>query len=160
MFKIKWRKDIAFRDSKKVSKITGVTIICGYNCINSCWCQFGSKCKYRGRFGFHNFHVSLSNWTFRHFGFRLRFPVSFQKSHVDLSGTLICPYKAPRVYTCWECEYGQKYRECTNQERHEIIQAGKYHEIEEPFGTRRCKLFKLGDWVKGYDPKTGEWIWR
>lgn len=161
MFQVTWRRDLEIQQgSEKSYRITGIIVTCGYHCENSCWCRKGSQCKYGKGWRYHNFAVKLSNWTFRHFGFRVNFPWYFQRFYTDLSGTLKCPYKIPRVYTCWECEYGQKYRECTNQERHEIIQAGKYHEIEEPFGTRRCKLFKLGDWVKGYDSKTGEWIWR
>lgn len=156
MFQVIWRRD----SETQSSKINGIIITCGYYCGNSCWCQFGSKCKYRKGFGFHNFCVHLSDWTFRHFGFRLRFPWYFQKFYTDLSGTIKCPYKVPRVYTCWECEYGQMIsRECTNPNRYEIIQAGRYHEIEEPFGTRRCKLFKMSDHIKGYDSKTGEWVY-
>lgn len=162
MFKVIPYRDLMNHDSEKRKKIKGFIIECGYSCNNSCWCPHGNKCRYKSKYRWHNFSVSVSRFFELHLHIRFHFPVYFQKHSVDLSGTTKCPHQVPRMYTCHDCEYSRGYSGCGNEVRHAMIKNGKYSEIEYPIDdfvhSRVCKLFKHNEYCQLYDKNTGEYL--
>lgn len=161
MFKIFPHRDLLHKDPEQRKKIKGLIVECGYSCLSSCWCPHRYECKHRSKYRWHNFSVSFSNFLYRHFDIEFHFPIYFQKHAVDLSGTTKCPHQIPRIYTCYDCEYGGD-KICTNEVRHAMIKEGKYSELLYPkddhVHRRMCKLFHPNDYCQRYDKYTGEYL--
>lgn len=140
-------------------KITGIVVEHGYDCLESCWCKYGSKCKYRGKYRFHNICVSINTFFRYRLGWKwFKIPFYFQSHSSRLSGTTLCPYHIPRRKTCWYCTYHRGYDQpCGNKTRNKLIHEGKFKELECE-GHDCCILFEPDEWFDRYDRKTGDII--
>ena len=158
MFKVIPYRDLMNHDPEKCKKIKWLIIECGYSCNNSCWCPHGRECKYKSKYRWHNFSLSVARF------FECHFHIYFQKHSVDLSGTTRCPHQMPRLYTCWDCEYndGCVDGNCLNEMHSEMIKQGRHSEILYPYDDlihrRMCKLFHPNDYCQKYDKNTGEYL--
>lgn len=157
-FKIFPHRDVLNKDPKEAKKIKGFIVECGYGCRRAYMCPHSHKCKYRPRYKWHNFSVNVSRFLLYRFHINFNFPIYFQKHGTDLSGTTMCPHNVPRLYTCWDCIYSCGDRECSNKKRLEMIDAGRWKELDDPNNTRICKLFEANKYADKYDRKTGEHI--
>lgn len=153
-----FHRDLMNRDPEKRNKILGVIFEFGYHCTYSCWCPYGSKCKYKCRYRFHNACVAIQSF----FHYRLRWkwfkiPFYIQAHSSDLSGTTKCPNNIPRHKDCYRCKYSAGIRECSNKQRHQMLKEGKFRELECEEACC-CSLFEPEDWFDEYDRKTGDII--
>ena len=138
--------------------IRGIIIEHGYHCTNSCWCEHGATCKYRGSWKFHNACVSITRFFHYKLGWKwFHIPFYFQSHSSNLSGTTTCPHQMPRKKDCWHCEYSAGERSCRNAERIQLIREGRYKETECEEKCC-CKFFLPDEWFYKYDKKTGDTI--
>lgn len=161
MFKIMRSYDWRYDNPIVEKRYRGWIIECGYNCRNSCWCEYASKCKHKSSYKWHNFSVSVRTFFKYRLNIDFRFPIYFQRHSVDLSGTTKCRYNVPRHYTCHDCNYSRGYRECANTERHKMMDEGRFEELEVPNEryALRCTLFDPNQHFIQYDKNTGEYLW-
>lgn len=156
--KVWFHRDLMNKDPKERKKIKGIIFEMGYECGHSCWCEYGSKCKYRGSYRFHNACVSITNFFHYTLGWKwFHIPFYFQRHHSDLSGTTKCPKGVPRVKNCWHCE-SCAGDFCNNKKRNEMLREGKFKELEGET-TRACILFSPDDSFFNYDKTTGDYIY-
>lgn len=136
---------------KKSEKPQGVEIIHGKYC-RECWCKDYYRCKRRTKFRWHNFCVDMK----RKFGFRI--PIHIHPEiEENLSGTILCPKSKARIYSCWDCIYACRGRECNCKERFEEIKNGTYD-----YSSREgkiCNHFFANDFAKRYSRQTGKILW-
>lgn len=155
MFKIQFTHDIMNKDPEKRKKITGIHVIHGYHCLDSCWCDCGHKCKYRKGFKFHNFSVAVH----RFFEYRLHIELPhlfyIGKCITNLSGTAKCPFHKSRRYTCFDCKYQYGDRNCSNEKYHNA--SWKESRPDDPeWSNGKCKFFEKNEWADDWDRKTGK----
>ena len=105
-------------------------------CKNAYQCKFGKECKF-GRF--------KSKFTKY---------VVITGERSDLSGTKLCPFEMPRLYTCWDCKFCDLDPDglCLNPNRKNEVTYndpcwGPHH---------RCAGFTPNDWCGKWDRETGE----
>lgn len=163
MIKIFFTHDILNRDPEKRKKITGIMILHGYHCMNSCYCDCASKCKYRKGYKFHNWSVAVRRFFEYKLHIKLPHLLYINKKSTDLSGTTKCPFKKERMYSCHNCKYHSGFDEymkglCGNQERNRLNKEGKWREHYLP-GELRCKFFEKNEYADNWDRNTGERIW-
>lgn len=163
MFKIHFMHNMMGETPEERNKITGICIICGYECWDNQYCDCANKCKYKPRFTFHNWSVAVRRFFERKLHIKLPCWLYINKQHTYLSGTTKCPYHKERIYTCGHCKYQAGYDEnleglCGNEERLRLGREGRMAEISD-YGKGRCKLFEKADWADKYDKKTGEILW-
>ena len=144
-------RDWMNKDPKLRKKIVGITLLTGYHCLSSCYCDCSHKCKYRKiNSRLHNFRVCISR--FLHLNYISRIHIA--KNNVDLSGTEKCPFKKERIYTCWDCRYSYGMRGCSNEK----WRTSSWEESQHPTNRYVCKFFEKNDYADNYDKKTGERI--
>ena len=155
MFKIRFSRDLLNRENPR--KITGINITCGYHCGSHCWCDKGSKCKYRKGFVFHNWSVNVHNWFYWKFNIKLPHWIYIGKRYTDLSGTIKCPFRKSRRYTCYDCEYLYGERGCINKNyRNTSWEESRSNDPE--WDSGKCKFFEKNSWADNWDKNTGERI--
>ena len=104
----------------ELTKHPTLIITCGIDCGDRTNCPHYRECKYKSSYKFHNFSVDIHR--FFEYGLHIklpRLPICINREWLRLSGTDKCPYKMPRNYTCYDCEYGSEIllRDCICEER-------------------------------------------
>lgn len=109
-------------------------------CSNYFQCKYGRDCKFnRFKSKFHK-HIVV------------------QGKSSDLSGTELCPFHMPRLYTCWDCIYcnGDVDGPCLNPNRKNEM---TYNDPD--WGAHhRCTGFTPDTWCNDWSRKTGERIYK
>lgn len=134
----------------------------GYRC-GDMYCDCASKCKYKTGTRLHNLSVTVR----RFFEYRLRIKLPkffiFYKEWSRLSGTIKCPFRKQRIYTCADCKFQAGYDEyynglCGNTEYIRLNKEGRSseHYVD---GRSYCKFFEKNDRADKYNIKTGKTIW-
>lgn len=160
MIKIFFTHDILNRDPEKRKKITGIMILHGYHCMNSCYCDCALKCKYRKGYKFHNWSVAVHRFFEYKLHIKLPHFLYINKKSTDLSGTTKCPFKKERMYSCYDCKYQHGMDEymhglCNNKQ----YGNASYEESRHPTNPCVCKFFEKNEYADNWDRNTGEKIW-
>ena len=145
------------------NKPHNITIIHGYNCLDSIYCDCSKKCKHLDSFRFHNWSVRFHNYFKYHLRINLPRLLYICKKPSHLSGTTKCPFNKPRFYRCHHCKYDAGMDDdyngiCSNDSYINLNKEGRSieHYVE---GQIVCKFFDKNEWADRYDKNTGETIW-
>lgn len=162
MFKIIWSRDVFADTPEKRNKIRGIHIFCGYHCYIAYDCDCGRKCKYRKNFTkLHNFSVRIHRFFEYRLHIKLPHLLYISKDSNDMSGTILCPFKKPRRYTCYDCKSCAGVDEnidtiCINKERRKLFEEKRGKEAYNDDYTRaHCEFFDKVDYADDYDKRTG-----
>lgn len=157
MFKIKFVHDIMNKDPAKRKKIKGIMVSRGYRCMDSCWCDRASKCKYNKEYTYHNLSVRVHNFFEYRLHIKLPHLIYITIRNANMSGTEMCPYHKSRLYTCHDCKWctGKDY--CENPDYSKSpYEESKNFDDPDWHNVCRCKFFEKNEYADRYDKKTGE----
>lgn len=148
--KIQLYRPFDIKAAAKSERAIGIEITYGKRCTE-CWCKDRFDCKLRRRFTWHNFCVDMKR------KFNIRIPIYFSHElEENFSGTVLCPKKKERIFTCWDRIYSCGDRECSCKERVEAIKNGTYNYSSGNKDGTTCKYFIASDYGDDYSRETGK----